>query len=77
MNKFSLFSFPLLRIIYLFVVFITRIIIMSFIDEISQVLFGLNSNPFVVLVQSREKLLTSVITKRLLKIDKLHISYSC
>ena len=44
MDKFSLFSFPLFRTIFLCVVFITRFNIMSFLDEISQVLLGLNSN---------------------------------
>ena len=55
LNKFSLFSFPLLRIIFICVVFITRFNIMSFIDEINHVLVGLNSNSLSVLDQFRVK----------------------
>jgi hypothetical protein len=56
MNKWSLFSLPLLKIIFLFVVFITRFNIMSFLDEITQVLVGFNINPLAVLVQYKGKL---------------------
>ena len=55
-NKFSLFSCPLLLIIFLCLVFITRCNITSFLDEISQFLLSLTGNP-LVLVESRGKLL--------------------
>jgi hypothetical protein len=75
MNTFSLLLLPLFIIFC--VVFITIFNIMLFRDEISQVMVGFDSNPLAVLVQITGQLLISVITKPLLKIVTLRISYCC
>jgi len=67
MNEFPLFSFPVLRIVFISwcSLFITRLNIILFCDRINQILFGISSSPVAVLVQFNGRLLISVVRSKI------------
>jgi len=67
MNRFPLFSFPLLRIVFIpcCSLFINKLTFVLFHDEIYQILVGASSSPAAVLVQFTVRLFISVVGSKI------------
>ena len=67
MYKFSLFSFPIYKIIFISLsnLFISRRTIILFLDWINQFLVMINSNPMALLIQFKGRLLISVVGSKI------------
>ena len=79
MNEFPLFSFPLLKIVFISwcSLFISRVTIMLFRDGTSQILVGISRSPIAVLVQFSGKLLISVVGSKIENRFLIIFSLSC
>jgi hypothetical protein len=66
-NKFPLFSFPLLRIVFISWcnLFINKLTIILFRDGINQILVGISNSPIIVLVQFNGRPLISVVGSKI------------